>query len=152
MIQRIQSLFLLGAAVFLVLMLFLPLAEILTEEGIYYTGMSAGLKLESGELAFSTLPVFILVLVSVFLLFLNIFLYRRRKIQIRICVYSIILLFGLIGLLYYYWVIIFRQLNVESNLLKIPIVFPAVAIIFTYLAFRGIRRDEILIRSTDKIR
>ena len=50
MIQRIQTLFLLGAVVCLVLMLFLPLAEILTDTGISYTALGRGLQKEDGEL------------------------------------------------------------------------------------------------------
>ncbi len=152
MIQRIQTLFLLGAAVFLAFMLFMPLAEILTADGVYHTVESGGLKTESGEVLVPTLPVLILILVTALLLLINIFLFRKRKLQIRLCVYSIVLCFGLIGLLYYYWVVMFRQINVEHYWLRIPVVFPVVAIILIYLAFRGIRRDEILVRSIEKIR
>ena len=152
MIQRIQTLFLLGAVIFMALMLFLPLAEILAETGVHYTAMSTGLRQDNGELVYSTLPVLILILATGLLLLLNIFLFRNRKLQIRFCVYSIILEFGLIGLLYYFWVVIFRQIEVDSYFIKVSVVFPAAAIILTYLAFRGIRRDEILIRSVDKIR
>ena len=152
MIQRTQTLFLLGAVIFLVLMLFLPLAEILVDGGVTYTGMSRGLQTENGEVAFSTWPVFILILVTAVLLFITILLYRNRKLQIRFCVYAIVLGFGQIGLMYYYWVLIFRQLVVENFSIRVPVIFPVVAIILTYLAFRGIRRDEILIRSIDKIR
>lgn len=136
----------------MVLMLLLPLVEILTDDGIYYSGMSAGLRTESGDIYSPTWPVFILVLITAILLFLNIFFYRKRKLQIRICVYTIVMEFGLIGLLYYFWVIIFRQLDVDTYWLKIAVVFPVVSIIFTYLAFRGIRKDEILIGSIDKLR
>jgi drug/metabolite transporter (DMT)-like permease len=152
MIQRIQTLFLLGAAVFLVLMLFMPLAEILTEDGITYTALSKGLQKADGDVVVATWPVFILVLVSAALLFLNVFFYKNRKLQIRFCVYGIILGFGMIGLMYYFWVVIFRQLDVDSYWLRMPVIFPVVAIILTYLAFRGIRKDEILVRSMDKIR
>ena len=143
--------FLMGAVVFTGLIMFLPLAEILTDDGITYTGVSKGL-MEGGELVVSTMPVNILVIVTALMLLINLFLFRNRKLQIRLCVYSIILEFGMIGLMYYFWVVIFRQLEVDSYLIKIPVVFPAVAIILTYLAFRGIRTDEILIRSIDKIR
>jgi drug/metabolite transporter (DMT)-like permease len=152
MIQRIQSLWLLASAVCLSLMLFLPLAEIRTDEGTVYLAMSNGLRLVEGEMAMPTWPVFILVLVTALLLFLNIFLYRKRKLQIRFCVYGIILAFGMIGLMYYFWVVIFRQLEVDSYYLRIPLILPVVSIILTYLAFRGIRKDEILVRSLDKIR
>ena len=152
MVQRIQTVYLLGAVISMILMLFLPLAEILTDDGVYYSAMSSGFQLENGDIAFPALPVFILILATAALLLLNIFFYRNRKLQIRFCVYSIILSFGLIGMLYYFWVVFFRQIDVDSYLLKVPIVFPVVAIIFTYLAFRGIRKDEILIRSIEKIR
>ncbi|MFC2113693.1 DUF4293 domain-containing protein [Bacteroidota bacterium] len=152
MIQRIQTLFLLGAVVCLAMMLFLPLAEILTDTGISYTALGRGLQKEDGELILSTWPVFILILITAIMLTLNIFFYKNRKLQIRFCVYGIILGFGMIGLLYYFWVVIFRQLEVDTYWIRIPVVFPVVAIILTYLAFRGIRRDEILIRSIDKIR
>jgi hypothetical protein len=151
MLQRIQTLYLLGAAVFTILMLVMPLAEILTEEGIVYTGTSRGL-LENGELVVATLPVTILVVVTGLLLLISILLFRNRKLQIRLCVYAIILEFGLMGLMYYFWVVILRQLQVDSYLIKVAVVFPALSIILVYLAFRGIRRDEILIRSIDKIR
>jgi hypothetical protein len=152
MIQRIQTLFLLGAAISLALMAFLPLAEIRGGDGHYYQALSLGLKMTGGEVVFPTLPVLILVVFCALLSLINIFLFKRRKLQIRLCVYGIILCFGLIGLLYYFWVVMFRQFEIEDYWFKLPLVMPVAAIIFTYLAFRGIRKDEILIRSLDKLR
>lgn len=152
MIQRIQTLFLLGAAVFMSLMLFLPIAGFTLADGRIFTARSSGLLDEQGEHVIRTTPVIILIMVCAALLLLNVFLYKRRKLQIRFCVYAIILEFGLIGLMYYFWVVIIRQLEMGDVWIMLPAVFPVVAIILTYLAFRGIRRDEILIRSIDKIR
>ncbi len=152
MIQRTQTLFLLAAAVLLAGMLVLPIAEILTDGGITYTGFSKGFEDGSGELIIPTWPLFILVLVTASMLLINIFLFKRRKIQIRICVYAIVFGFGQIGLMYYFWVIVFRQLDVADYWIRLPVVFPALAIILIYLAFRGIRKDEILIRSLERIR
>ena len=152
MIQRIQTLFLLAAAALLAGMLVLPLAEIQTDAGITYTGFCRGFQDGNGDLVVSTWPLFILALTMACLLLVNIFLFRKRKIQIRICVYSIVLGFGLIGMMYYFWVIVFRQLLVADYWFRMPVVFPVLAIILIYLAFRGIRKDEILIRSLDRIR
>ncbi len=152
MVQRIQTVFLLGAVISLAMMIFLPLAEILTDDGVYYTYISSGLRKEGGDIVFPSMPVISLIVVTALLSLGNIFLFKNRKLQIRFCVYGIILNFGLIGLLYYFWVMMFRQLDVDSYFLKLPLALPAAAIIFTYLAFRGIRKDEILIRSIDKIR
>jgi hypothetical protein len=155
MLQRIQTLYLLAATGLMSLMLFLPLAEIATEDTGIYSVLSRGWYISDGEtteLAMATWPVFNLAMVLAFLTLINICLYRRRKLQIRICVYSIILAFGLIGLVYYYFVMGFRQLDEPVYALRFPLVLPAIFIILIYLAFRGIRKDEILIRSIDRIR
>ena len=155
MLQRIQTLYLLAATILMLLMLFLPLAEIATEQATIYTVLSKGWYIMEGEhvaLAMATWPVFILALVQAILLFINIFLYKTRKLQIRICIYSIILAFGMIGILYYYFVIGFRQLDEPAYALRFPVVVPAITIILIYLAFRGIRKDEILIKSLDRLR
>jgi len=154
-LQRIQTVYLLAATVLMSLMLFLPLAEIATEGTGIYSVLSKGWYISGGEtaeLAMATWPVFLLALVLALLSFINILLYRKRKLQLRICVYSIILAFGLIGLIYYFFVVGFRQLDDPAYALQFPLVLPAVFIILIYLAFRGIRKDEILVRSLDRIR
>ncbi len=155
MLQRVQTVYLLAATVLMSLMLFLPLAEIAAEGTGIYQVLSKGwyiMSEETAELAMATWPVFILALALVLAPLINLFLYRSRKLQIRICVYSIILAFGLIGLIYYYFVVGFRQLDEPAYALRFPLVLPAIFIILIYLAFRGIRKDEILIRSLDRIR
>lgn len=152
MIQRIQTLFLLGAGVILGLMLFLPLAELHTAEGLIYTARVKGLFAGESETVLDTWPLSILVLVTFCITLVNISWYKNRKLQIRLSVYGIILSFGIIGLLYFYWVHIARQIEISDFVLKLPLIFPVIAIILIYLAFRGIRRDEILVRSMDKIR
>jgi len=155
MLQRIQTIYLLAASILMSLMLFLPLAEIAAEGTGIYNVLSKGWYITGvgpAELAMATWPVFILALMLVLLPFISIFLYRNRKLQIRICVYSIILAFGLIGLIYYYFVTGFRQMDDPAYALQFPLALPAIFIILIYLAFRGIRKDEILIRSLDRIR
>jgi len=155
MLQRIQTVYLLAATVLMSLMLFLPLAEIAAEGIGIYEVLSKGWYITGVEIAepvMSTWPVFILVLFLTLLTLINIFLYKKRKLQIRICIYSIILAFGLIGLIYYYFVIGIRPLDEPAYALSFPMVLPAIFIILIYLAFRGIRKDEILIQSLDRIR
>jgi hypothetical protein len=156
MIQRIQTLYLLAAGVLMALLLFLPLAEVAGNGPFIYTVLSRGwFASESGgmaEMAMATWPVFILAGVLTALPLVNIFLFRVRKLQIRICVYSIILSFGLIGLVYYFFVIGFRQLEEPAYALRFPLIVPAVYIMLIYLAFRGIRKDEILVQAMDRIR
>ena len=155
MLQRIQTVYLLAATVLMSLMLFLPLAEIAAEGTGIYEVLSKGWFITEGEFAkpvMLTWPVFILVLFLTLITLINIFLYKKRKLQIRICIYSIILAFGLIGLIYYYFVIGIRPLDEPTYALSFPMVLPAIFIILIYLAFRGIRKDEILVRSLNRIR
>ena len=138
------------------LVLFLPLAEIAPDGTGLYTVLGRGWYLSAGgetaDLVIATWPVFILALILALLPLINAFLCRNRKLQLRISVYSIILAFGLIGLIYYYFVIGFRQLDDPVYALRFPIIVPVIYIIMIYLAFRGIRKDEILVRSLDRIR
>jgi len=78
-----------------------------------------------------------------------IFLYKNRMLQIRFCIYNIMFLIGLTG------VILFVMYNLDNILtisFRLPIVFPVVSAILHYLAFRGIRKDELLIQSLNRLR
>jgi hypothetical protein len=152
MIQRIQTLFLFGAVVSLLIMILFPVGEVVSDEGISYSLRTHGIYDDSGELFIPALPVVILAGITALLLLVNIFLFRNRKLQIRLCVYGIVLNFGLLGLIYYYGVLLGREVDKGELTLLLTVLMPVISIIFTYLAFRGIRKDEILIRSIDKLR
>ena len=152
MIQRIQTLYLLLATAMMSLTLFLPLATILNG------GNELVLKaftLSSIEGIEGTLPVYLgaFLAVTTALLLVIIFLYKKRMVQIRLCVSAIVLLLGsaaLIGLYCY------RLCDILSGDLVFTLEFaslmPVVAIIPVALAIRCIARDEALVRSLDRIR
>ena len=155
MLQRIQSLYLLIAVILMALMLGMTYAEIAGADGDIYSFNSMGLTGPAGETAEVVLPAwpqFILVVILAVLLLISIFLYRNRRLQIRICVYSIVLEFGLLGLMYYYFITAVRSMEVAEASFYFPVLIPVLVIILIYLAFRGIRKDDILVRSLDKIR
>lgn len=152
MIQRIQTLYLLLATAMMSLTLFLPLATIV------YGGNELILKafsLNSLEGVEGTLPVYLgaFLAVTTALLLVIIFIYKKRLVQIRLCVSAIVLLLGsatLIGLYCY------RLCDILAGDLVFTLGFaslmPVVAIIPVILAIRGIARDEALVRSLDRIR
>ena len=152
MIQRIQTLYLLLAAAMMSLTLFLPLATIV------YGGNELILKaftLNGLEGVESALPVYLgaFLAVTTALLLAIIFIYKKRLVQIRLCVSAIVLLLGsatLIGLYCY------RLCDILTGDLVFTLGFaslmPVVAIIPVALAIRGIARDEALVRSLDRIR
>ena len=89
--------------------------------------------------------------IAAFLSIINIFLYKKRSLQRKIC-YIILLLSVLI---YLFDFIFERQYLPFAELFwsnRFTFIFPFIAIIFIYLAIRGIKKDEKLIRSLDRLR
>ena len=70
----------------------------------------------------------------------------------RLCVFNIILLFGLVGLIYFFTKYILNDLEGVSSHFEWPVVIPFIAIILNYLAFKRIQKDEILIKSYERLR
>ena len=113
-----------------------------------YTFVAKGIY-NGEELLFNGLAIFIFIPVIALLHFLVIFLYKKRILQIRILVFSMVLLLGLFGLFFYFAYAGFTGAKVAF---KIPVVFPIVAVILDYLAIRAIGKDEALVRSLNRIR
>jgi len=133
-------------------MFFVPVAELVYETGeIFSFDLRGFYKTEAGEIIrdkdeFSLLAFGILICA---LNLLIIFLYKRRLLQLRLCIYNILLLLGMTG------VIFFTVYNVKfdpSVSFRLPIVFPIVVVILHYLAFRGIRKDELLVKAPNRLR
>ena len=85
----------------------------------------------------------------------TIFLFKNRMLQIRLCAVELVLLFGaqiFMALYYYLSNRIFEQLQFHTQGIRIAILFPLVAMILDYLALRAIFKDEMLVRSLDRIR
>ena len=156
MIQRKQTLFLLGAVIAFVLCLFLPLA------GVQPTGMGAetlihNLGLTSGDQGISfestCLPLFLLVAVSAVLALVTIFMYKNRKLQMTLC--STILLFSVLWYIDFV-LIFFGVVPVIDEAGKMQLHFgaclPLIAIILTFMAKKGVEADEKLVRAADRIR
>ena len=85
----------------------------------------------------------------------TIFLFKRRMLQFRLGVVEMILLLGaqiVMGIYYFLSYRLFSSFEFHAQSVKLPLVLPLIAMIFTYLAVRAIFRDELMIRSMDRIR
>jgi len=85
----------------------------------------------------------------------TIFLFRRRLLQIRLCVVEMVLLLGSLvmeGVYYFLSWRVFSDLTFHTQGFKPAIVLPLVCLLFAYLAARAIFRDELLVRAADRIR
>ena len=150
MLQRIQTLFLLIALTLIASMFFMPLAEFIIDGQVYvFTYRDIGIA--GAEPLFKSYALAILLTVILILILVTIFLFKNRRLQMRLCIYNMLLNLGFYGLFYFYY----HQVVSTNQLIysfAIASVFPLIAIILLWLAFRGIRKDEILVKSVDRIR
>jgi len=92
----------------------------------------------------------ILILIPLFSV-ASIFLFRKRKIQMKLTILLIILIVFMILILSYFNFTITRKYNAEI-IPGIKLILPVLMLISSILAYKGIRRDEKLVRSYDRIR
>ena len=99
-----------------------------------------------------------MLVVTTLLPFVTIFLYKNRPLQIRLCGVECVLLIGVLVVIgaFTYAICnnIFADFDITwSNIVfRFPILMPIVSVILTPLAMRAILRDELLVRSLDRIR
>jgi hypothetical protein len=129
------------------LLLFLPISEILvgTQQ---YVFKSRGVY-QGADLVVNGIPVFIFVAIVMLLNLAIIFMYKNRLRQIRFLIFTILVSLGLFGLFYYFTFASFKD---ELVSFKFTVAFPIAACILDFLAIRAINKDEMLIRSADRIR
>ena len=81
--------------------------------------------------------------------------YRRRLLQIRLCVAEMVLLAGAVvmeGVYYFLSGRLFAGMAFHTQGFRPAIALPLVALLFAFLAARAIFHDELLVRSADRIR
>jgi len=154
MIQRIQSVYL--ALIFLLSILFM-IGGFLT-----YTDISgdvlllkiSGMFRSTGggfDLIKKLLPLSAFTISIPLLSLITIFLYKNRKIQLRLAFVGIILAGGLIFVSGYYSYIVYSIYDV-SVIAGVKMVIPVVILVLSILAYRGIRKDDRLVKSYDRLR
>lgn len=138
MIQRIQTLWLFLIALLAVWLFFVPVMGKLDVESptvfpfsdLFTYSFIAG----NGLIAFLSLT--------------NIFLYKNRSLQIKICYGIFFLLILLCAVIGYE----LRSFQMSDIVFKYSITFPVIAFIFDILAVQSIKKDEKLVRSLDRLR
>lgn len=162
MIQRKQTLFMLAIVALTVTMLFTPLAT-LTEFDSTVTTSSV----IQNEITLDVFGVYnnaqkeanvtsmtILVWLIIGVTFVNIFLYRKRLLQLRLCFVIGIMLVGLIAfeVMYIYKLYAIHLEQMAPIRYSVIDLFPLFSLVCCYFAYRGVARDIMLIRSLDRIR
>lgn len=155
MIQRIQTIWLfLTTTVIFALFLF-PYLQILNASGtakaVKVTGVYeniGGQIVQTSDFTGLTIATVILGLLP----FVIIFFFRERQKQIRLCYLVIVLILG-----YSFWMAqtaksVIGDLQLQLQNYGIGVILPCLAVLFIILALRGIRHDEKLIKSADRLR
>ncbi|MDY3883737.1 DUF4293 domain-containing protein [Porphyromonas somerae] len=156
MIQRKQTLYLLASGLLMLAMLFLTFAKVTTQDMIY-AFKATGLEDLSGEIVQPSWVLFGLTAAITLISFISIFLYRKRILQMRLTIFNLLIKVGFYLLVF----VVYRPSFIKSlvdttqdwSMSITPwLAFPIVAMIFDYLAYRGIAVDEKTIRFMDRLR
>ena len=130
MIQRIQTVYLFFVFCLMAILAFIPFSPLNAFSDGFFIGFSS-----------------VIALIAI----VTIFLYKNRKMQIRLCYGMLIAL-----VLFYIFYLIFSRQNLSFTELfkhvQYTFVFPFISIILIYLAIRGIKKDDKLVRSLDRLR
>ena len=137
MIQRIQSIWLLFAAV----------CVFLTLKFSTYVGTNKDLIPSTFLNRVATLPLIFVTLAVGILTLITIFLYKNRKLQLRLTILAVLMEAGLV-FLYYNEI----QTFIGKGTFSITAILHVAVIVFLILAARGIRSDNKLIKDSNRLR
>ena len=160
MIQRIQSVYLVLAAIASTLMLIpfgkFPLAKFYGEtitlhfHSLYVQNLIPGEVSPFGD--YFTWPlVGALVLITVFAI-VSIFLYKNRASQllwIKVNIFIALILLG--GFFFGYIPMLEKEISPQA-IYSFTSFLPALILMFLVLAYRGVKKDDKLVKSMDRIR
>jgi hypothetical protein len=158
MLQRIQTVFLMLVALFMLLTFFFPLWTSVGEDGQIlnqlFTLRLDQLSTETGELVQIYFPYSIvatMAVASATIALFEITKFNNRLLQMKMGALNSIFMAATMGVGVYYATDLIKLLNVSGKY-GIALFLPAAAMICNVLANRFIRRDDRLVKSVDRIR
>lgn len=103
---------------------------------------------KAGDISFvSYWPYLVLLVVITLLNILALTTYRFRVFQVRTAVLAALVTLGLQA-----WLVVDFVLSGNDPLFHVAAIFPLVSVILDVLAARGIWADELMVRSSDRLR
>ena len=157
MLQRIQTLYLMAVTLLMVVTLIFPLVFIAVD-GQQVNLSAFAISDAEGVLSHASAWLGGVLALATLLPFVTIFLYKNRPLQIRLCGVECVLLIGAVALVGAFTYVVCNNIFTEFDITWSNIVFrfgvlmPIVSVVLTVLAMRAILRDELLVRSPDRIR
>ncbi|MBR4044719.1 MAG: DUF4293 domain-containing protein [Bacteroidaceae bacterium] len=149
MIQRIQSVYLLVVTILMIICMCNPVGSIIASTNEISEFGNLCITLPDGTKDYAPWALFAILMVVAILSFVTIFLFKKRMLQIRLTIFSSIMLIG------YYLALVALALMLAEGTSFTPswtICLPFVAIVLNWLAIRGIGADEALVKAYDRLR
>ena len=150
MIQRIQTLYLLAVVALGIALIWLPVVQLVTPEDaaelqVYELSALGGAPIQGvWGLLVTTILIPLLALI-------DIFLYRKRILQARLNIFTVMLCLGWYGVLAIYIWLAKVSLGLEWHIMPSACI-PLICMVLTLMATRRILKDEALVRAADRIR
>ena len=136
MIQRVQTLYLIGVIVAGILFMSIPAASLIIEGEI--------IKLYT----YNVWSIATLGAISMLIALITILCYKKHQLQIRMSAFNMVIQ---AGTAIYLW--LYCSNNIEADWhVGIAMGMPIIQLILTILAIRGITKDMIILRSLDRLR
>lgn len=134
-------------------MFFLPIAVVQSGASFYTLDVSGlSTMINPPELVDPLWALMAIAAIIILVAFAAIFLYKKRMLQIRLCVFNALLLIGFYGLVAYFTWEISGRADIFHFSPRIALGFPLICLILDYLAIRNIGADETLVRSLERLR
>jgi hypothetical protein len=133
-------------------MFFVPVAELIYATGEVLTFDLTGFYQAGDGVSTRVSNQYSILAFGILICMLNaiiILMYRRRVLQLRLCIYNILLLAGLVGVMMF---VVYSVQGVDGVWFRLPVMFPGIAMILHFLAFRSIRKDELMVQALSRIR
>ncbi len=172
MIQRIQTLYLFVVVVLFATMVATPLLDfkinnvkldvenkeqakpdvkVTKDVKVYQMTYKGIVDKESGDMLISTSLVTLYEIVVAVIALITIFLYKNRGSQIKLTVFNMVLQVGFYVVIAIYMYTAYKYAETDFDF-HLPIVFPLISLILSYLAFRAIVKDDLLVKSLGRVR
>lgn len=156
MFQRIQTLFILLAVAATSVSFVFPVATAAVGEA-KFTYSNYGLYMLGEKANVKVVDSFIYIIAAAVLVFLLFALsqYKKRALQVKVCRLTYLLILAQFALCFFMPDRTLAQLKLAGEISMsygIAFFMPLVALVFTFLAERFIRKDEQLVKSADRLR
>lgn len=157
MLQRIQSVYLAVAVILLIVAFFSPVMSFINEGQIwlevYINHFADNSSPSLGLNSMILLPVQILDVMVVIMAGAAIFLYKNRRLQMRLVRLSIVMLLVIIALIFFYYGnVLGKATSTTPDFNHTGVYLFLVALVMFILANRGIQKDEQLVKAADRLR